>query len=826
MRRVLSRLSAAQKALFFGLSCAGVLLTLAAPARSQAPNFPVFTVQSYMGRCLTFGQAAGSPVFIDDCANGVAQQISVEEFSPSVSKPLLPGTAGVPTPPTAHQVRLHAGAQCLAAGPGQLVEGVAVALAPCSFAAGQIFVLDGDSIILDSDRDLVVQLGKSDTRPKAPLALAHRNLSDTEFWDFIAVDGSRRPPTSVFVSVTQAAGLQQALAEAGPNSVIQIAGDIAFPALAKALAVKSGVTIRGDRRGVPLGPQLSLSVDSGVVPASSLGFTGFIEALGGNVRITGLRVRGPSRADCDEDPDASCSQHAVAGVITEVANDDVKLIIDHNDVSDWTRAAVDLYTWLGEPSPPTCSQPPLYRNRNVVIARNFIHDNRQRGNNAPGGSDADGYGIAAGWGSHPLIAENMFLDNVHSVTSDGTPFAGYTVRDSLFLSPGSFSHASANIDMHGSGTDHDGGIGGSGVDVVRNTFLDGADQVFSMRGYPCDGEADNFQGNVVQQSIESAINWEVGGPPPAYLKIDSRFVTPPSPRPPPPPGPPPFSLLDPTQRLGVGDFDGDGKDDLFLATGAGWFYAPGANAEWRFLSSKTETVNNLLFGDFDGDGRTDVFMQVGANWMVSWGGRSPWQLLSNRSADWSPPGTGGGSHGMLDLAVGDFVGDKRADVFYADGVNWYVSDGGVGPLIPFAVSSFRIPDLAFGHFDKDHIRDPKTDIAGVVDNQWMAVFAHGEHIWKPLRSALTATMAGLVVADFDGDGLDDIATVGPGAWRVSKDGVNDWTPLNTAANFLVAGRFDQQRSQGSDILTWNGNGIFMLPAGTGASQQQSRQNMR
>jgi hypothetical protein len=104
----------------------------------------------------------------------------------------------------------------------------------------------------------------------------------------------------------------------------------------------------------------------------------------------------------------------------------------------------------------------------------------------------------------------------------------------------------------------------------------------------------------------------------------------------------------------------------------------------------------------------------------------------------------------------------------------------------------------------------------------MAVFAHGEHIWKPLRSALTATIGGLVIADFDGDGLDDIAKVGSGTWQVSKDGVNDWTPLYTPPmNFLAAERFDQQRSQGSDILIWNGNGIYMLPAGTGRAAATS-----
>ena len=600
----------------------------------------------------------------------------------------------------------------------------------------------------------MVQLGNGDTRPKAPLALAQRKLSDTEFWDFVAIDGSGRAPTSMFVSVAQAAALQRALAEAGPNSVIQVAGDIAFPALASALAMKSGVTIRGDRRGVLLGPQLSLSVDSGVVPKSSLGFTGFLEALGDNVRITGLRIRGPSRADCDDNPDASCSQHAVAGVIAEVANDDVKLVIDHNDMSDWTRAAIDLYTWLGEPSPPTCGQPPLYRARNVVIARNFIHDNRQRGNNAPGGSDADGYGVAAGWGAHPMIAGDTLLDNVHSVTSDGTPFAGYTVQDSLFLSPGSFSHASANIDMHGSGADHDGGIGGSGVDVLRNTFLDGADQVFSMRGYPCDGELDNFQFNVVQQGVESAINWEVGGPPPAYLKIDSRFVTLPSPLPSPPAGPPPFSLLDPTQRLGVGAFDGDGKDDLFLATARAGItrLAPTPSGASSAPRRRRSTICCLEISTAGLATRT-----FSRKWA-----RTGWSRgADDRPGSCFPTATATGARPARAAARTGCSTWRSAILSATSAPTYSTRTALIGTSrtaasdrsLPYAVSSFRVPDLAFGHFDKDHIKDPKTDIVGVVDNQWMAVFAQGEHIWKPLRSALTATMAGLVVADFDGDGL-------------------------------------------------------------------------
>ena len=87
-------------------------------------------------------------------------------------------------------------------------------------------------------------------------------------------------------------------------------------------------------------------------------------------------------------------------------------------------------------------------------------------------------------------------------------------------------------------------------------------------------------------------------------------------------------MPNPTLAFLVGDFDGDGKDDLFMATGSGWYYSPAGNAEWRFLSAKTETLGSVLLGDFDGDGRTDVFTQIGDKWLVSWGGRSDWQLLS------------------------------------------------------------------------------------------------------------------------------------------------------------------------------------------------------
>jgi len=768
---------------------------------------PLFHVQSYMGRCLDVGATplqAGSAVFIDDCGSPSGQDVGVEEFVPPVTKAAAP-TGGL-VPPRDHQVRLHVAGFCIGASASQPASGAPVQLLPCSFSAGQIFVLDGDSIILDSNRDLVVQLRSGATPRHTPLVLAHRLLSDVEFWDFIALDGSQRKPTSLFVSVSNATVLQQALERAIPNTVIEVAPGalISFTGLPEALPLKTGVTLRGDRRGESMGPQISLSVDSGIIPVASFprgeDFTAFLEAVGTNVRVTSLRIRGPSR-------DFYGHQHGVAGILSDITSESMRIVIDRNDMSDWTRSAIDLYSYLGELR--TC-QPPVARSQNFVIARNFIHHNRQSDNDQ---HDSDGYGVAAGWGSDPMVYGNEFLENVHCITSDGSTFAGYSALDNLFLS----TEQSANVDVHGSGASHDGGVAGGGVEVLRNTFLDPVHYNFSVRGYPCAGAVDSFRENVALHTIDSTVEWQGGGSPPPYLRIDSKFF-------PVDPNQAPSALTNPTRRFGVGDFDGDGKQDLFLATGAAWYYAPAGAAEWRLLSEQTETLNNLLFGDFDADGRTDVFTQVGENWMVSWGGRTPWVRLSNRHNDWLAPGTGNGSHSMFDFYIGDFVGDNRADVFYADGTNWYVSDAGVGPFVLYAVSGFQIPDLAFGHFDPNVSSSPKTDVVGVVANQWMAVFARQEHAWKPLRPKLTDTMAGLFVADFNGDHIDDIAQIG-GFYRVSINGAGGWTALGCGFNPPVAvGQFDGLG--GADILGWGGNELQICPSGTGPSQQRSRQDMR
>jgi hypothetical protein len=747
----------------------GTACALVSPAVAQAPPpFPTFYVRSYAGRCLDFGpppQVAGSHVFIYDCNGTVSQQVGIEELSQALQP---------------HAVVLHAGSKCIGSKSAPSTIAGPLQLQDCSASGGQQFILDGDSILLAANRNLAVQLQNARGVSRTPLSLSFRNLSDTEFWDFTATDGSVRKLTSGFLRVHNEADLRNALQNATPNTVIVLDGgaSLNFKDLPSPLLVLDRVTIRGGRRGTDLGPQIML--------APGHKDLALFQTAGNNVRITGLRLHGPGR-------DPNGSQPGVSGI---QANDTFIAIIDHNDMSDWTTAAVNV---VGPVEDDLKCQPLTGRSSKVLVSRNFIHDNEERNES----QDSYGYGVASGADAYPTVEANTFLANVHSVPGDGYALTGYIVFDNLFLSK-VIDGSGGDVDMHGQTGDpndhsHVGGIGGTAVEVTRNTFLRGGKPNFDLRGTPCSNAIDRFYDNVSIQKLGPAVSWYKGGTLPLFLQASGKFGIP-----------------NPTRALGVGDFDGDKRDDLFLATGAGWFYAPAGQAEWRFLSAKTETLEQLLFGDFDGDGRTDVFTQRGRDWLVSWGGISPWEKINE-----SDPR-------MSDFAVGDFDGDHRADIFYADGNTWWFSSGGNTPFKLFDTSSFRLPDLRFGDFNGDG----KPDVFSVEGGNWSVTYG-GTVGWSTLRSRLTNNVAGLIVADFNGDGRADIATstcavLTQCEWKVSYSGTGDWTALRLGnaplSGSVAIGRFDTNR--GADVLLWQDNYLTIASGGRGTPQRHSNQDMR
>jgi hypothetical protein len=191
---------------------------------------------------------------------------------------------------------------------------------------------------------------------------------------------------------------------------------------------------------------------------------------------------------------------------------------------------------------------------------------------------------------------------------------------------------------------------------------------------------------------------------------------------------------------------------------------------------------------------------------------------------------------MSEFAIGDFDGDHRADVFYARGDQWFVSYAGIGPFTPVAGSGYRVADLGFGDFNGDG----KTDVVGVVSGKWMvSLSATGPWAGWPLRPALTNTIAGLIIADFNGNGRADIATYSVRTagfasdtttfydWKVSYDGTGNWTPLRTLNSPPAAiGRFDA--APGADLLFyWINDNYLGIQSSLGAAPvRHSTQHMR
>jgi hypothetical protein len=373
-----------------------------------------------------------------------------------------------------------------------------------------------------------------------------------------------------------------------------------------------------------------------------------------------------------------------------------------------------------------------------------------------------------------------------------------------------------NFDMHGTNGGY-GDVGGFYVDIVGNTFLTtdnfDARQNYWLRGIP--SIYTDFHSNVSLRNQNDAVQLHlcspttvcIGGPPLPINFFNNLFQdsSPPS--------------TDPTARLAVGDFDGDGTQDLFLATGASWYFSPGGSAEWRFLNGAHDTLDQLLLGDFDGDGRTDVVGLRNGQLVVSWGGISSYEVLNANPLPCSS---------MSDMAVGDFDGDGHPDIFCADGKNWWISYGGNTPFVNVNTSSFHRQDLLFGDFDGNGTTDVFAPVFDNSNNLWWSITPSALGGWVNLQPALTRTVNDLVAADFNGDGFADVGMLcSSGGWEISYGGTQGWSNCSTLASLspVNGGVGHFSGGTGADLLLWNGNGIWVVPAGTGLPQAFSTQDM-
>ena len=121
----------------------------------------------------------------------------------------------------------------------------------------------------------------------------------------------------------------------------------------------------------------------------------------------------------------------------------------------------------------------------------------------------------------------------------------------------------------------------------------------------------------------------------------------------------------------VGDFNGDGKPDLVIASEGGTYSGSGEvsvllnNGNGTFqaalnYSSVGSYYDSVAVGDFNGDGKLDVAL---ANYGIS----NVSVLLGNGNGTFQPAITYPAGSNPLAVAVGDFNGDGRPDIAVANG---------------------------------------------------------------------------------------------------------------------------------------------------------------
>jgi FG-GAP-like repeat len=488
--------------------------------------------------------------------------------------------------------------------------------------------------------------------------------------------------------------------------------------------IPDGVTLESDRSATAEGGELYMSrpIEGPDIWKSML-------EPGSDTRIRGLRLFGYDPLDTTPRGD---------GTVGVNIHDVVDVLVDDDEVSGWPDAAIGVGPVQNTPGTA----------RKIRITNNFIHNNVQCGL---------GYGVIVGTRGYAFIDENVFNYNRHDVAGNGAPGSGYiaTLNFVLTSGPTCGGHYNQHFDMHGTGggSSHVGGIAGSYIEIRSNTirgdqsygFLGGKTRLaFDLRGTPV--EKAIFADNVVVHPNETVAIKIEGTISLALKQLHTLFVSGNS------------YGVNTAKDLAAGDFDGDGRADVFQANGTAWYYSPAGSGIWRFLNASTLRLRRLAFGDFNGDGRTDVFTQRGARWLVSYAADSTWRALP-----------AGSNIPIADYRFGDFNGDGKTDVFRANGSRFYVSYGAATSWTPLAASHLKIGDLRLCDFNGDG----RTDVFSLANHQWSVSYG-GVSPWRRLNRELSSDLGELAFADFDGDGRCDIARAHGRSFQISWGGTSPW----------------------------------------------------
>lgn len=440
------------------------------------------------------------------------------------------------------------------------------------------------------------------------------------------------------------------------------------------------------------------------------------------------------------------------------------VLIADNEFEGWSNAGVSLNGIHGNVMRSDYQRgwkvPVPYDGRLVRIENNYMHHNTM---------DGGGYGVVVAGGAYGHIEGNVFDTNRHAVAGTGRAHSGYVARHNYVLQGGvkQEGYWNQHFDMHGEPASGYGGAAGVRVEIAFNTIR--GEQEYScfvtclksrpavmLRGKPTDGMY--FNGNVaVHDDLDEAVSLKDSKYSTGIGEDHDDFN---------------FNAagnrfdVDYSTEIAAGEFDGDGRDDVFLANGTAWFYSRAGVRPWEYLRPSNKRVHELGFADVDNDRLTDVLWRDGAGRIgYARGGRGALIALTSAPVE------------MRDLRFGDFDGDGKTDIFYTRANRWNVWYGATRQWRVVGSSNKPIAQLLFGDFDA--VRG--TDVVGVNASGW-AYSSAATSPWTRMNARLTSNFDRAVAADFGGDGRSDVAVSDGQRWRWSLDGRGPLVNLRNGAS--------------------------------------------